>query len=48
VVAGNHITGDHFGIFLEALKSALPSPVSGLRSNSFHHVFQTLKVVIVP
>jgi parallel beta-helix repeat protein len=48
VIAGNHITGDHFGIFLEALKSALPSPVSGLRSNGFHHVFQALKVVIVP
>jgi Right handed beta helix region len=48
VIAGNYITGNHYGIFLEALKSALPSPVSGLSSNSFHHVFQDLKVVIVP
>jgi Right handed beta helix region len=48
VIAGNYITGNHYGIFLEALKSALPSPVSGLSSNSFHHVFQALKVVIVP
>jgi len=48
VIAHNYITGDHFGIFLEALKSALPSPVAGLSSNSFHHVFQALKVVIVP
>jgi Right handed beta helix region len=48
VIAGNHITGDHFGIFLEALKSALPSPVSGLSSNRFHHVVQAVKTVIVP
>jgi Right handed beta helix region len=48
VIAGNYITGDHFGIFLEALKSALPSPVSGLGGNSFHHVFQAVKTVIVP
>ena len=48
VIAGNHITGNYFGIFLEALQSALPSPVSGLSSNSFHHVHQALKQVIVP
>jgi hypothetical protein len=48
VIADNHITGDHYGIFLEALKSALPSPVHGLSSNSFHHVSQAQKVVIVP
>jgi len=47
VIAGNHITGNHFGIFLEALKSALPSSVSGLGTNTFHHVFQALKEVIV-
>jgi Right handed beta helix region len=48
VIAGNHITGNHFGIFLEALKSALPSPVSGLSTNSFRRVFQKVKVVVVP
>ncbi|MFY9865964.1 MAG: right-handed parallel beta-helix repeat-containing protein [Trebonia sp.] len=48
VIAGNHITDNHFGIFLEALQSALPSPVSGLSSNSFHHVHQALKEVTVP
>lgn len=48
VIAGNYITGDHFGIFLEALKSALPSPVSGLDTNTFRQVFQTVKTVIVP
>jgi hypothetical protein len=47
-IAGNYIYGDHFGIFLEALKSALPSPVSGLNTNSFHHVYQAVKTVIVP
>ncbi len=48
VIAGNYISGNHFGIFLEALKSALPSPVSGLGTNKFHHVFKAVKVVIVP
>jgi hypothetical protein len=50
-IAGIYVTGDHFGIFLEALKSALPpslSPVSGLDTNTFRHVFQTVKTVIVP
>jgi len=48
VIAGNHITGNHYGIFLEALQSALPSPVAGLNTNSFHHVVQAVKEVIVP
>ena len=48
VIAGNYISGNHFGIFLEALKSALPSPVSGLGSNRFHHVTKAVKTVIVP
>ena len=48
MIAGNYISGNHFGIFLEALKSALPSPVSGLGSNRFHDVFKAVKVVIVP
>lgn len=48
VIAGNTIVGDHFGIFLEALKTALPSPVSGLNSNRFHHVHQAVKTVTVP
>lgn len=48
VIAGNYITGNHYGIFLEALKSALPSPVYGLNTNKFHRVFQAVKTVIVP
>jgi hypothetical protein len=48
VIAGNTIVGDHFGIFLEALKTALPSNVSGLNSNRFHHVHQAVKTVVVP
>jgi parallel beta-helix repeat protein len=48
VVSGNYITGDHYGIFLEALASALPSPVAGLGSNRFHKVAQHVKTVIVP
>jgi len=48
VIAGNTIVGDHYGIFLEALKSALPSPVAGLGSNRFYRVHQAVKTVIVP
>ncbi|HSZ41127.1 MAG TPA: hypothetical protein VK817_14330 [Trebonia sp.] len=48
VIAANYITGNHYGIFLEALKSALPSPVAGLGTNKFHNVTQPLKQVIVP
>jgi len=47
MIAGNHITRNYYGIFLEALKSALPSPVAGLKTNTFHRVRQPLKVVIV-
>jgi hypothetical protein len=48
VIAGNYITGDHFGIFLEALKSALPTTVSGLGTNTFRNVFQSVKTVVAP
>jgi len=48
VIAGNTIVGNHYGIFLEALKSALPSNVAGLNTNRFHHVHQAVKTVIVP
>lgn len=48
VIAGNHITRNHYGIFLEALKSALPSPVYGLNTNTFRHVNVGIKQVIVP
>jgi hypothetical protein len=48
VIAGNTIVGNHYGIFLEALKTALPSPVAGLYTNRFHHVHQDVKTVIVP
>ena len=49
VIARNHITDNHFGVFLEALSNvARKSHVHGLGSNSFFHVHQPVKIVIVP
>jgi parallel beta-helix repeat protein len=49
VIARNHIHGDHYGIFLEALRRVAPkSPVYGLGSNRFANVARRFKVVLVP
>jgi nitrous oxidase accessory protein NosD len=49
VIARNHITDNHFGIFLEALSNvAKQSQVYGLGRNSFFHVYKPVKIVIVP
>jgi nitrous oxidase accessory protein NosD len=47
VMARNHIYGNHYGIFLEALSTALPAKVHGLGTNTFRRVFKPVKAVIV-
>jgi hypothetical protein len=46
LIANNHISDNHFGIFLEALSTVKKATVSGLGSNGFSHVWQHIKVVI--
>ena len=49
VIAGNHIYDNHFGIFLEALSTAVKGThVYGLGSNHFFQVHKPVKTVIVP
>jgi parallel beta-helix repeat protein len=46
LIANNHISNNHFGIFLEALSTVKTAHVSGLASNRFTHVVQAIKFVI--
>ena len=48
VIAGNHISDNHFGIFLEDLSTVKTANVSGLGTNSFSSVYQGLKFVTAP
>ena len=48
VIASNHISDNHFGIFLEALSTVKTANVSGLRTNSFAGVNQAIKFVTAP
>jgi hypothetical protein len=48
VIAGNHISDNHFGIFLEALSTVESANVSGLGTNSFYRVHQAVKFVTAP
>ena len=48
VIGGNHISNNHFGIFLEALSTVKSANVSGLRTNSFYRVNQAIKFVTAP
>jgi hypothetical protein len=48
VIAGNHISDNHFGIFLEALSTVKSANVSGLGTNRFHNVYQAIKLVSAP
>src|ERR1700689_3230320 len=43
VIPGNHISDNHFGIFLEALSTVSTANVSGLHTNSFAGVNQAIK-----
>jgi hypothetical protein len=49
VIARNHISDNHFGIFLEALSNVQKGTnVYGLGTNSFYNVHKAVKAVIVP
>jgi Right handed beta helix region len=48
VIAGNHISDNHFGIFLEALSTVKTANVSGLGTNRFAGVNQAIKFVTAP
>jgi parallel beta-helix repeat protein len=48
VIAGNHISDNHFGIFLEALSTVKTANVGGLGTNSFYRVYQAIKFVTAP
>jgi hypothetical protein len=48
VIASNHISDNHFGIFLEALSTVKTPKVSGLTTNGFHSVSRPLKFVSAP
>jgi hypothetical protein len=48
VIGGNHISNNHFGIFLEALSTVKSANVSGLSTNSFYRVNQAIKFVTAP
>ncbi len=48
VIAGNHISDNHYGIFLEALSTVASANVSGLGTNSFYHVHKAIKFVTAP
>jgi Right handed beta helix region len=45
VIASNHISDNHFGIFLEDLSTVKTPKVSGLTTNGFHNVSQPIKFV---
>jgi hypothetical protein len=46
LIANNHISDNHFGVFLEALSTVKSATVSGLGSNRFTSVSQHFKFVI--
>jgi hypothetical protein len=46
LIANNHISNNHFGIFLERLSTVKKSNVSGLGTNRFSHVSQAFKFVV--
>ncbi len=46
-IAGNHISRDHFGIFLEGLRSIAHASHVSLRGNHFRGVFKQVKAVLV-
>jgi Right handed beta helix region len=48
LIAGNHISNNHFGIFLEALSTVKTANVSGLGTNRFYRVDQAIKFVTAP
>jgi hypothetical protein len=48
VIAGNHISSNHYGIFLEALSTVKTAKVRGLGTNSFYRVHQAIKFVTAP
>jgi hypothetical protein len=48
VIASNHISDDHFGIFLEDLSTVKTPKVTGLTTNASHDVSQPLKFVTAP
>jgi hypothetical protein len=48
VIAGNHISDNHFGIFLEDLSTVTTANVNGLGTNSFSSVHQAVKFVTAP
>jgi hypothetical protein len=46
LIANNHISNNHFGIFLERLSTVKKANVSGLGTNRFSHVIQAFKFVV--
>jgi hypothetical protein len=46
LIANNHISNNHFGIFLERLSTVKTANVSGLGTNRFSHVSQAFKSVL--
>jgi hypothetical protein len=46
LIANNHISNNHFGIFLERLSTVKTANVSGLGTNRFSHVSQAFKFVL--
>jgi hypothetical protein len=46
LIANNHISNNHYGIFLERLSTVKKAKVSGLGSNRFAHVIQRFKFVV--
>ena len=46
LIANNHISNNHFGIFLERLSTVKKANVSGLGTNRFSHVTQAFKFVV--
>jgi hypothetical protein len=46
LIANNHISDNHFGVFLEALSTVKSATVSGLGSDRFTSVSQHFKFVI--
>jgi Right handed beta helix region len=45
LIANNHISNNHFGVFLERLSTVKTANVSGLGTNRFSHVSQAFKLV---
>lgn len=48
VIAGNHVSNNHFGIFLEALSTVKTANVRGLGTNRFYRVYRAIKFVTAP